>query len=48
LWKYSKKSAGKSDSRRQSGSIKAQNSSHAISMSGLMCHARLLATGQAH
>jgi putative transposase len=36
LWRYSKKSAGKSNSRRQSGSIKAQNSSHAISICGLI------------
>ena len=36
LWRYSKKSAGESDSRRQSGSTKAQNSSHAISICGLI------------
>jgi hypothetical protein len=36
LWRYSKRSAGKSDSRKQSGSIKAQSLSHAISTSGLI------------
>src|SRR5499433_3723951 len=36
LWRYSKKSAGKSDSRKQSGLIKAQSLSHAILTSGLI------------
>jgi len=36
LWKYLRRSAGKSDSRKQSGSIKAQSSCHAISTSGLI------------
>ena len=45
LWRYSKKSAGKSDSRKQSGSIKAQSLSLGLSA---RCHARLLSTGQAH
>ena len=35
-WKYLRRSAGKSDSRKQSGSIKAQSSCHAISTSGLI------------
>jgi hypothetical protein len=36
LWKYSKKSACKLDSRKQSGSIKVQSLPHAISTSGLI------------
>jgi hypothetical protein len=36
LWKYLKRSAGKSDSRKPSGSIKAQSSCHAISTSKLI------------
>src|SRR6516165_6563625 len=36
LWRYSKRSAGKLVSRKQSGSIKAQSLSPAISTSGLI------------
>jgi hypothetical protein len=46
LWRYSKRSAGKSDSRKQSGSIKAQSftRSRPLGISARR-HARLLPTG---